>query len=155
MNNRYLNEGYMLGIQTSVSLGIDTSASAYQDYQLSSFNVYNYSIYYYYGVRGFVTPINGGVSNKLMVRVAFKKESVISTFRQYTSSNTYKITATLSSTKIPGTLKNVSQNILIQQGINNLAITTPPFCEINVPCTLSSSVATGSSVSIYYWYLIK
>ena len=131
-----------MGVETvTASLGIDSSSTTFQDYQVTSYTANT-------TLTGSISLITA--SYKLMVRALIENSNVISTFRAYPLSNTYNITATLSNTKIAGMVQTVTSSVLIAQGITNLQITSPPMCERNVSCTLSSSIATGTQVS-YYW----
>jgi hypothetical protein len=141
----------MLGIEipsgSSASIGIDSSVTSNEDYEITSPSIANSTL------SGTKVSINSSLKYKLMVRALIVKTSVISSFRAYPSSGTYAITATLSNTLIPGTPITVTKNVTIIQGITNLTITSPPMCERNVPCTLSSYVATGSSIK-YNWSFV-
>jgi len=149
--NIQINNGWMLGIEipsgSFASIGIDSSVTSNEDYEITSPSIASSTL------SGTMVSINSSLKYKLMVRALIVKTSVISSFRAYPSSGTYAITATLSNTLIPGTPITVTKNVQIIQGITNLTITSPPMCERNVPCTLSSNVATGSSIS-YNWSFV-
>lgn len=89
----------------------------------------------------------------VMARITVSSFNKISVKKVYNLLGTYNIKVTLQNSISKYQIINTKQ-IQVQDGITGLRITTPLYCRLNGPCSLSSSILSGINVE-YEWIVLS